>query len=252
MSYFDIIRNGLEDFPVISAFLLGLFVAINPCSLAANISALGLLSYNDEEEKTNESNRLKTGLLFILGKSVAYFVLAVILYLFADLLDFGNSVQQLYGKLLGIFFILAGILMLDIIHIHGAEKKVLKVFKNKNAFIIGVLLAYAFCPDGGIMYFGMMIPISINVESPVIIPLVFTIGSAIPMIILSLIISKSMAKVGNIKVKINGLYEIIRKFFGVVFIIVGTWFVAENFFHDHEEHEHHQTKEATNDIDHKS
>lgn len=238
MSFFDIIKNGIEDFPEISSFLLGLFVAINPCSLAANISALGLLSYDDGNEKTNEKNKLKTGLLFTLGKSVAYFMLAIILYIFADLLDFGNIVQHIYGKVLGIFFILAGILMLDIIHIHGAEKKVLKVFRNKNAFVIGILLAYAFCPDGGIMYFGMMVPLSINMESPIVIPLIFTIGSAIPMIILSLIISLSMAKVGNIKEKINGLYEVIRKFFGIVFIIVGTWFIAENFFHDHEEHNH--------------
>lgn len=246
MTSFNIINNAIEDFPILSAFLLGLFVAINPCSLAANISALGLLSYNDE---TNANNKLKTGMLFTLGKSVAYFVLAVVLYFFADLLDFGKSVQHLYGKILGIFFILAGILMLDIIHIHGAEKKALKVFKNKNAFIIGILLAYAFCPDGGIMYFGMMIPLSINVKSPITIPLIFTIGSAIPMIILSLIISKSMAKVDNIKEKINGLYEIIRKFFGVVFIIVGTWFVVENFFHDHEEH--HHDIEQTLDYNHR-
>lgn len=245
MSYFSFIQNGIEDFPLLSAFLLGLFVAINPCSLTANISALGLLSYNNEEKKSS----LKTGIIFTIGKSVAYFALAVLLYYFANLIDFSNSIQHIYGKILGIFFILAGILMLDIIHIHGAENKVLKLFKNENAFIIGVLLAYAFCPDGGIMYFCMMIPLSIKESSPFIIPLLFTIGSAIPILVLSFIITKSVAKIENIKDKISGFYEIIRKFIGVVFIIVGTWFVVENFFHEHEEHEHH-TEVITNDINH--
>ena len=61
--------------PVLTAFLLGLLTSISPCPLATNIAAIGFIGKHIESRRRIFVN----GLLYTLGRVVAYTVLGVVL-----------------------------------------------------------------------------------------------------------------------------------------------------------------------------
>ena len=74
MEYLQTLLDNSE-IPIITAFLLGLLTAVSPCPLATNITAIGFIS-----KDINNRNRIFTnGILYTLGRVLAYSVLGAIL-----------------------------------------------------------------------------------------------------------------------------------------------------------------------------
>ena len=48
-----------------------------------------------------------------------------------------------------------------------------------SAVVMGILFALAFCPYSGILYFGMLIPMTISSTSGLILPLIFAIATGL-------------------------------------------------------------------------
>jgi len=65
-----------SQYAFVTAFVLGLMTAISPCPLATNISAIGFISRDIENQKRVFYN----GLTYTLGRAISYTGLAVILY----------------------------------------------------------------------------------------------------------------------------------------------------------------------------
>ena len=63
--------------PVLTAFLLGLLTAISPCPLATNIAAIGYIGKDIE----NRRRVFLNGILYTIGRVMAYTVLGVVLIL---------------------------------------------------------------------------------------------------------------------------------------------------------------------------
>ena len=80
--------------PIITAFLLGLITAMSPCPLATNIAAIGFIGRDIENRKRVFFN----GILYTLGRVVAYTVLGIILIV---IIKGGSSffgIQKFIGK----------------------------------------------------------------------------------------------------------------------------------------------------------
>lgn len=75
----EFLQNLLENsqFPIMSAFILGLMAAISPCPLATNITAIAFIGKNIENKRKVFIN----GLLYTLGRAITYVLLGVILFL---------------------------------------------------------------------------------------------------------------------------------------------------------------------------
>ena len=69
----SIIENN--GFPVVTAFLLGLIVALHPCPLAANVAAMGYLA----KDARNRRRVFANGLAYTAGRVLACSVLGVVL-----------------------------------------------------------------------------------------------------------------------------------------------------------------------------
>ena len=98
--------------PVATAFILGLLTAMSPCPLATNIAAIGYIGKRIDSAKLIFVN----GLLYTLGRVLAYTLLGVVLI---ELLQEGASVfgvQKFVGRygemVLGPLLILFGVFML--------------------------------------------------------------------------------------------------------------------------------------------
>ena len=76
--------------PLLSAFLLGLMTAISPCPLATNITAIGYISKDIE----NNWRVFKNGLVYTLGRAITYTLIGVIFYFGVSQFEISGFLQK--------------------------------------------------------------------------------------------------------------------------------------------------------------
>jgi cytochrome c biogenesis protein CcdA len=214
--------------PWLSAFLLGLMTAISPCPLATNITAVGFISKDIE----NRNRVFFNGLFYTLGRAISYTGLAFILFLGADQFQLSGFFQRYADKFIGPLLVLIGLFMLDVIKIKfpGINKLTSRMEKKKrwgywDAILLGMLFALAFCPYSGVLYFGMLVPITITSASGLYLPIIFALATGIPVIIFAWIFAYAVAGIGGAyhKVKVFELW--FRRVVSILFIGVGIYYI---------------------------
>lgn len=188
--------------PVLTAFLLGLLTALSPCPLATNIAAIGFIGKDMEDRK----RVFRNGLLYTLGRILSYTLLGVVLIL---VLREGSSmfgIQKAIGTwgewLLGPLLLVIGLFMLwgDRLNLpqfgfkgnaEGLARK-----GGWGALLIGILFALAFCPTSGMFYFGMLIPLSATTPAGYLLPVVFAVATALPVLAVAWILAFSVQQMG--------------------------------------------------------
>ncbi len=226
----EFLQNWLDatNVPFLTAFILGIMTAISPCPLATNITAIGFISKDIENKKKIFYN----GLWYTLGRAVSYTALGVILYFGASTFQIARFFQSNGEKFLGPLLIVVGVLMFDFIKIKfpGLSKIGDKMQNRKNnnwwsALLLGVVFALAFCPYSGVLYFGMLIPITISSPSGLFLPFVFAIATGLPVIIVAWLLAFSISSVGGFYNKVKVFEKWFRRVVAVVFILVGFYYV---------------------------
>jgi cytochrome c-type biogenesis protein len=153
-------------------------------------------------------------------------------------LHFSGFLQQWGEKLLGPLLIVIGLFLagaFNFIKFPGmgilSEKIETRFSKGFwGVLLLGILFAMAFCPYSGVLYFGMLIPMTISSASGLYLPVIFAIATGIPVIIFSWIIAFSIGSVARIYNKIK-MFEIwFRRFISVLFIAVGIYYMVICFF----------------------
>jgi cytochrome c-type biogenesis protein len=226
----DFLTNLLDNssMPWLTALLLGFMTAISPCPLATNITAIGFISKDLE----NRNRVFLNGLFYTFGRAISYTLIALIIYFGADQFKFSGFFQRYGEKIIGPLLLLIGILMLDIIRINfpGFGRLSEKMEKRKSwrfidAVLLGIVFALAFCPYSGVLYFGMLVPLTISSASGLYLPIVFAIATGIPVIIIALVLAYTVSGIGGLYNKIR-LFELwFRRIIAVVFIIVGLYYI---------------------------
>lgn len=224
----EFLQNFLESsqIPLLSAFLLGLMTAISPCPLATNITAVGFISKNIESQRKVFIN----GLVYTLGRAVSYTAIGLIFYFGASQFEISGLLQEWGEKLLGPLLIIIGLFMLGVLKmtIPGMGFLTEKMEeKSKHGFwgalLLGIVFALAFCPYSGVLYFGMLIPMTISSPSGLLLPISFAIATGIPVIIFAWLIAFSVGSIGNLYNKIKTFELWFRRVISVVFIGVGIY-----------------------------
>ena len=234
----DWLQNLLDNSstPVLTAFLLGLLTAISPCPLATNIAAVGFIGRNIENRKRVFIN----GLLYTLGRVLSYTLLGVVLIM---ILREGSSmfgIQKTIGTwgelLIGPMLLIIGMFML-----FGDKLNLPKFGFNGNAeglarkggagaLLIGVLFALAFCPTSGVFYFGMLIPMSATATAGYLLPAVFAIATAIPVLIVAWILAFSVQQMSSFYGRIKTVQKWLNVIVGILFILIGIYYCFVMFF----------------------
>jgi cytochrome c-type biogenesis protein len=232
----EFLQNLLDstNIPVLSAFLLGIMTAISPCPLATNITAIGFISKDIENKKRIFFN----GLWYTLGRAISYTSIGVILYFGASKFHIAGFFNKYGEKFLGPLLILVGILMFDFIKINfpGLGKlsdKMENTSKKRSwrsALLLGIVFALAFCPYSGVLYFGMLIPMTISSTSGLFLPFIFAIATGLPVIIIAYLLAFSISSVGSFYNKVKGFEKWFRRVVAVAFIIVGFYYIYIFYF----------------------
>lgn len=223
--------NSLIDsnnFPVLTAFLIGVLTSISPCPLATNITALAYLSKDIKDSKRTIYNSF----VYTLGRAFTYTVLVLLISFGLSSFDVANIFQGWGDKVLGPILILIGLIMLDILKLNlskgKATEKIEKWVEGKGylgSFLLGAFFALAFCPYSGVMFFGMLIPLAISSNIPIFLSLGFSLGTSIPVIIFAILLSISIQKMSRVFNRVKDIEVVIRKVIGGVFVLVGIYYL---------------------------
>jgi sulfite exporter TauE/SafE len=226
----EFLQKILENtqYSVVTAMILGLMTAISPCPLATNISAIGFISRDIEDRRRVFLN----GLVYTLGRAISYTGIAVIIYFGAGQIDLSGWFQRWGEKLLGPILIIIGLFMLDFITVNlpGIGSFTEKIGERgrssyMNTLFLGMLFAMAFCPYSGVLYFVMLIPMTVASADGLILPVVFAIATGIPVIIFAWLLAFAVGNVGKMYSRIK-VFEIwFRRVVAVLFIGVGIWYI---------------------------
>ena len=89
--------------PYLTAFILGILINISPCPLCTNITAVSYLS----KDIGNRKKVVLNSFLYMLGKTLAYVGLGLILYYTANILSIREFFEEYGEKILGPILVLS-------------------------------------------------------------------------------------------------------------------------------------------------
>lgn len=231
----EFLQKILENSPYsfLTAAILGLMTAISPCPLATNISAIGYIGRDIEDRRRVFIN----GLVYTLGRAVSYTGIALVIYFGASQMDISGWFQRWGEKLLGPALIIIGLFMLDFITINfpgaGSLSEKLGERGRKSylsALLLGMLFALAFCPYSGVIYFAMLIPMTVASPAGLYLPVIFAIATGIPVIIFAWLIAFAIGNVGRMYSRLKVFELWFRRVVAVLFIGVGIWYIITVYF----------------------
>jgi cytochrome c biogenesis protein CcdA len=211
-----------------TAAWLGILTSISPCPLATNIAAVSFIARRIERPRA----ALATGLLYAVGRSAVYVALGALLVtsvLAAP--SVSHWLQKYMNKLLGPVLILVGMVLLGLITLPGGSSgwgaragQRMQNWGIWSGLALGVVFALSFCPSSAALFFGSLLPLSVKVESSVLLPVVYGIGTALPVIAFAVLIAFGTQAVGKAFNRI-GIFELwARRVTGVLFIVIGIYF----------------------------
>lgn len=214
--------------PLFSAFLLGLMMAISPCPLAMNITAIGFIGKDLE----NRHRVFYNGLIYTLGHAISYTSIGLLFYFGASQFKLSGFFQDWGEKMMGPLLIIIGLVMLNLLKlsIPGSGRLKEKMANRDNSGFSGVLLlgmvfALAFCPYSGVLYFGMLIPMTISSASGLYLPIIFAFATCIPVIVFSWFIAFSLGSLGKYYNRLNNIEIWVRRIVAVIFIAAGIYYL---------------------------
>ncbi|MDD1658240.1 MAG: aromatic aminobenezylarsenical efflux permease ArsG family transporter [Methanomicrobiales archaeon] len=221
---------GTTGIPLVAAFFIGLAMAFAPCPLATNITAIAYIS----RKIGNARHTLLVGTLYSLGRMAAYIGLAALIVYCGLNIQAISSFLREYGEMLiGPFLVIMGILMLEIVEIPlpkgNSWLQHLEIFLGEQGyaggFLLGVIFALAFCPFSAVLFFGMLIPLALKTGDALLVPAVFSIATALPVLIISLVLAQGVNRVSGMMSTAQKMEKWTKWAVAAVFIVVGTYYI---------------------------
>jgi cytochrome c biogenesis protein CcdA len=163
----------------------------------------------------------------------SYTALGVLIYFGVSKFQVAKLFQGNGEKFIGPVMIIIGLIMLDVIKLNFLFKgsltdKLSEKFKDKGllgSFLLGVIFALAFCPYSGALFFAMLIPMTLSETAGLALPVVFSIGTGLPVIFFAFVIAFSMEKLGQYFKAIQKAEKVMRIVAGATFILTGLYYV---------------------------
>ena len=212
-----------------SALWLGILTSISPCPLATNIAAISYLGKQAQDTKAVFAN----GLLYTIGRTATYVVLAVIAVTsILSIPELSFFLQRYMGKLMGPILIAVGLVLIEVVRLPSfggvtiGEKIQARAQKGGiwSAGALGMLFALSFCPTSAALFFGSLIPLAIDSKSVVVLPVLYGVGTALPVFSFAVLIALGANSIATVFQRLSALEVWARKITGAVFILIGIYF----------------------------
>ncbi len=212
---------------IATALWLGILTSISPCPLATNVAAVSYVA----RRLDRPGHVLLAASAYSLGRALAYAAVSTVIIV--GLLSgpgLSQLLQRYMNKVLGPLLVLIGMVLLDLIHPGVSSNAGSQELRRKvadsgawGAALLGALFALSFCPVSAALFFGSLIPLSIQHGSHVVLPGVYGLGTALPVGVLA-VIAASGTRALAIAIRHVGTFDLwARRVTGVVFLVVGIY-----------------------------
>jgi cytochrome c biogenesis protein CcdA len=227
----DDISGFVDQVPLLTALALGLITAISPCTLAATISGAAFVCRN---MKTPQY-ALLVGILLSSGRIITFVVLGSIMiaagHTLGEIALFSQNVGTI---LLGCVLFVIGIVFLDVITVNidmggGFIAKMMEktqAFGLLGALFLGILFGFAFCPYSALLFFGMLIPLAVQVSEGYLLPVLFGIGVNVPVLVFTGMVYVGSRRAKPVMQKISESWTIVGKILGVILISASLYYLG--------------------------
>ena len=216
-----------------TALWLGILTSISPCSLATNIAAISYIGRRVDSPR----QALLAGLLYTAGRMAAYLGLAFLLvYTALSIPQVSLFLQKYMHVVLGPVLIVVGMFLMGLLQITFGGGGVSKRLEKRvdamgiwGALLLGVVFALSCCPTSAALFCGNVIS-SLGANSTFVVPMIYGVGTALPVIAFALLIAVSAQSVGKAFNALSKVEWWARTATGGTFILVGVYFSLKYIF----------------------
>jgi cytochrome c biogenesis protein CcdA len=216
---------------VSGALWLGLLTAISPCPLATNVAAISYVG----KRVDRPTLVLSGGLIYTLGRTVSYILVALLVVQgLLSLSAVSMFLQHNLNLVLGPVLVVVGLLLLDIIPwpwVGSGSSRFFEKLQERadslglwGAGLLGLAFALAFCPVSAALFFGSLVPLAVKHQSPLLLPSLYGVGTAVPVVAFSFILAFSANRISRAFNALTLIERWMRRITAVVFIGVGGYY----------------------------
>lgn len=213
---------------------LGIQTSISPCPLATNIAAISFIG----RRVSSPTAILFSGVLYTLGRTLAYLLLVYLVL--GVMIVSGNTLalflQKQVHQYLGPPLILIGMMLVGLLSFNfgsANSEKMTKLVDSLgiwSALPLGAVFAVAFCPTSAATFLATVMLCS-QQESPLLLPGIYGIGTALPVLLFAGIIAFQTHWLGKAFQILSQVDWWMRNVTGTLFIVLGLWFSLRYIFH---------------------
>jgi cytochrome c biogenesis protein CcdA len=210
-----------------AAFALGIQTGISPCTLATNVAAVSYMGRLVGRPRAV----LWTGLLYTVGRSLTYIVLAAfIVFGLTYTPGVSQFVQTWMPRLMGPVLILVGMVLLGLLPLPMFEAGASQAARDRaeswgiwGGALLGLLFALSFCPTSAAIFFGTLIPIAARHTSVLVVPVLYGIGTALPALVVAVALVIGTEAAATAVQKLGAVEKWSRRLAGTLLILVGIY-----------------------------
>ncbi len=210
-----------------SALWLGILTSISPCPLSTNLAAVSYVG----RRVGNGRAVLFSGVLYTAGRGFVYVVLGALSVLsLMSMVSVSSFLQGTFPRLLGPLLIALGLLLFGVFEFTlpsaGVSEKLQKRVDRAGVWgagILGLIFALAFCPVSAGLFFGGLVPLAVERNSPLVLPLVYGLGTALPVLVFAALLAIGAGWLGRALDRVQVFEVWARRVTAIVFIVIGIY-----------------------------
>jgi cytochrome c-type biogenesis protein len=218
-----------------TALWLGILTSISPCPLSTNIAAVSYVGRRVGSRRLV----LLSGALYTAGRSLVYLVLgAASVWSLMSMVSVSSFLQGTLYRLLGPILIALGLLLLGVFEFTLPSMGVNDEMQHRvdragvwGAGLLGMIFALAFCPVSAGLFFGGLVPLAVERSSPLMLPLVYGVGTALPVAFFAVILAVGAGWLGTALDRVQVFEVWARRVTAVVFVGVGIYETLRSTLH---------------------
>jgi cytochrome c biogenesis protein CcdA len=207
---------------------LGLWTAVQPCPMTANLAAVSYLG----RRAGSPGGTLLAALLYAAGQMVAYVLLAfLVLEGIAADWRLAEWFQQHVNQVLGPLWVLAAMVLLDLLHFRLPGVRVGPKWQSKinawgtwSALPLGIALALGFCPVSATIFFVDLMTIAAGGGSHVLYPALYALGAALPVFAFAAALGAGSRWLGSALNRTQQVQRWLNRAAGGVLLAVGIYY----------------------------
>jgi cytochrome c biogenesis protein CcdA len=210
-----------------TAVWLGMLTSISPCPLSTNIAAVSYVGRRVDSRRLV----LLSGVLYAAGRSFVYAVLgAASVWSLMSMVSVSSFLQGVFPRLLGPILIVLGLLLLGVFELTLPSLGVNERLQERvdragvwGAGVLGLVFALAFCPVSAGLFFGGLVPLAVEHNSALLLPLAYGLGTALPVAVFAVLLATGAGWLGRTLNRVQAFEIWARRGTAMVFIGVGVY-----------------------------